>query len=464
MFESAASYQTFVTFLSFFLGLLLIISLFWGYHLLRELSGKDGLIAEKEKENAELSAQSIELQLENASITQELVHYEESKKLIKSYIDKVEALHGEKSLLYARNEALEMKLMEQEKHALERLELMRENKDEIKNEFERLASRVLESNSRKFADFSKEGIGSILSPLGREIESFRKQVNETYEKESRDRILLQNEITLLKELNTRMSVEAVNLTKALKGESKRQGVWGEMVLEKVLEVSGLRKGIEYEREVHYRDDESRAYRPDVIVKLPENRDMIIDSKSSLVAYEHYMSSDDEAHRNMSLRQHIASLKKHIDGLSEKNYDRLRGANALDFVLMFVPIEGAFSLAIEHEPALYEYALRKKVLVVTPATLLIALRAVESVWRNERQHQNAKEIARLAGSMVDKFVLLGEDMLKVSKQLDGLQNSFLGVQNKLTTGKGNLVRQALRLRELGAQSTKEIPGELNNEQI
>jgi len=421
------------------------------------------MLNQKGEEWARLMEQTHRLQIENASITQELIHFDEAKRHIVSYQEQLKKLTDEKSYLYGRNEALLVKLQEQERYERKHLEMIQENKEEIKNEFERLASSVLEKNSQKFAHLSKEGIGGLLTPLGKEIETFRQQVALTYEKESRDRLLLQNEISLLKDLNIKISTDAINLTNALKGDNKQQGVWGEMVLEKVLETSGLRKGIEFEREVSYKDGENRLYRPDVVVKLPENRDLIIDSKCSLIAYEQTINTDDITQKRVALQRHVASLKKHIDGLSEKNYERLSGVNSLDFVLMFVPIEGAFSLALEHEPPLYEYGLTRKILIVTPTTLLIALRAIESLWRNEKQHQNAKEIARLAGSMVDKFVTLGDDILKISKQLETLHNNFLGVQNKLTTGKGNLVRQSLRLKELGAQSTKTIASELVGEE-
>jgi len=421
------------------------------------------MLNQKGEEWARLMEQTHRLQIENASITQELIHFDEAKRHIVSYQEQLKKLTDEKSYLYGRNEALLVKLQEQERYERKHLEMIQENKEEIKNEFERLASSVLEKNSQKFAHLSKEGIGGLLTPLGKEIETFRQQVALTYEKESRDRLLLQNEISLLKDLNIKISTDAINLTNALKGDNKQQGVWGEMVLEKVLETSGLRKGIEFEREVSYKDGENRLYRPDVVVKLPENRDLIIDSKCSLIAYEQTINADDVTQKRVALQRHVASLKKHIDGLSEKNYERLSGVNSLDFVLMFVPIEGAFSLALEHEPPLYEYGLTRKILIVTPTTLLIALRAIESLWRNEKQHQNAKEIARLAGSMVDKFVTLGDDILKISKQFETLHNNFLGVQNKLTTGKGNLVRQSLRLKELGAQSTKTIASELVGEE-
>jgi DNA recombination protein RmuC len=445
------------------LGILLVVSLIGNYLLSNGLRRHKETLNLKEDEWSKLGEQMHKLQIENASIAQELIHYEEAKRLIANYQEQIKKLSDEKSHLYARGEALMVKLQEQERYTHKHLAIIQENKEEIKNEFERLAFKVLENNSQKFAHLSREGILGVLTPLGKEIESFRNQVALTYEKESRDRILLQNEISLLKDLNIKISTDAINLTKALKGDNKQQGIWGEMVLEKVLETSGLRKGIEYEREVSYKDEENRLYRPDVIVKLPENRDLIIDSKSSLIAYEHYINTDDAAQKTLSLQRHIASLKKHIDGLSQKNYDRLRGTNSLDFVLMFIPIEGAFSLALEHDPPLYEYGFARKILIVTPTTLLIALRAVESLWRNERQHQNAKEIAKLAGSMVDKFVVLGDDILKISKQFETLQNNFLGVQNRLTTGKGNLVRQALRLKELGAQSTKTIASELVGEE-
>jgi len=325
-----------------------------------------------------------------------------------------------------------------------------------------LAKKVFEGNSQKFAEFSKENLDSMIKPLQTQISEFKKQVSDTYNSESRDRAVLKNEINSLKELNEKISKDAINLTNALKGENKQQGVWGEMVLEHVLEASGLRKGHEFEREVSLKTDDNEILRPDVVVHLPDNRDLIIDAKTSLVAYERYVNATDEESKAQYLKAHLNSIRKHVSDLSSKNYERLVEVNTLDFIFMFMPIEGALAVALEHDNSIYDNAFRNKILLVGPTTLLVAMRAVENVWKFERQNQNAQEIARRAGAMYDKFVGFSEDLMKISKQVDNIQSSFSAARNKLSDGKGNLVRQVEQLKELGAQTSKKIPKSLAGE--
>jgi len=302
----------------------------------------------------------------------------------------------------------------------------------------------------------------MIKPRQTQISEFKKQVADTYNSESQDRAVLKNEINSLKELNEKISKDAINLTNALKGDSKQQGVWGEMVLENVLEASGLRKGFEFEREVSLRTDENEILRPDVVVHLPDNRDLIIDAKTSLVAYERFVNAVDEESKALHLNTHLTSIKAHVEGLSNKNYERLKEVNTLDFIFMFMPIEGALAVALEHDSSIYDNAFKNKILLVGPTTLLVAMRAVENVWKYERQNQNAQEIARRAGAMYDKFVGFSEDLMKISKQIDGIQGSFSAARSKLSDGKGNLVRQVQQLKELGAQTSKKIPKELRGE--
>ena len=357
------------------------------------------------------------------------------------------------------NARLLMKLESEERHSSSQAEMMYSHKLEIKEEFEALAKKVFEGNSEKFAEFSKESLDSMIKPLQTQITEFKKQVSDTYNTESQDRAVLKNEINSLKELNEKISKDAINLTNALKGDSKTQGVWGEMVLENVLEASGLRKGFEFEREVTLRTDDNDVLRPDVIVHLPDNRDLIIDAKTSLVAYERYVNSADETTKALHLTTHLNSIRAHVEGLANKNYERLKEVNTLDFIFMFMPIEGALAVALEHDSSIYDNAFKNKILLVGPTTLLVAMRAVENVWKFERQNQNAQEIARRAGAMYDKFVGFSEDLMKISRQIDGVQGSFLAARNKLTDGKGNLVKQVEQLKELGAQTSKKIPKEL-----
>jgi DNA recombination protein RmuC len=376
--------------------------------------------------------------------------------------DRQDAILEENSKYRTNNARLLMKLESEERHASTQKEMMLNHKKEIKDELEALAKKVFDGNSQKFAEFSKENLDNMIKPLQTQITEFKKQVADTYNTESQDRAVLKNEINSLKELNKKISKDAINLTNALKGDSKQQGVWGEMVLENVLEASGLRKGHEFEREVSLRTDENEILRPDVVVHLPDNRDVIIDAKTSLVAYERFVNAGDDDARALHLATHLNSIRAHVEGLANKNYERLKEVNTLDFIFMFMPIEGALAVALEHDSSIYDNAFKNKILLVGPTTLLVAMRAVENVWKYERQNQNAQEIARRAGAMYDKFVGFSEDLMKISKQIDGIQGSFSAARNKLSDGKGNLVRQVQQLKELGAQTNKKIPKELSGD--
>jgi len=342
-----------------------------------------------------------------------------------------------------------------------RLRELKEAKEQMRREFEWTASQIMEQNGVRFGEISKERIEGVLAPLREQIEAFRSRIEMVHTQETRSLAALINEIKNLKSLNMQISKEAVNLTRALRGDHKLQGIWGEMVLERVLETSGLRKGEEYEREVHLRNGERKHYRPDVIVHLPEGRDIVIDAKTSLSAYERYMAAKSEEEKRRWKKAHLEAIKNHIEGLSRKDYTKLQGIETLDFVLMFIPVEGALALALEAEPALYEKAFEKNILPVTPTTLLTALRTVENLWRHERRNRNAMKIAEQAGTLYDKFVGFVEDMQKIGAQIDTLQRSYDGAMNKLREGRGNLIRQTELLKELGAKTAKELPKEVRD---
>ena len=425
-----------------------------------DLASKIEYIGTLQTENGTLEKELSQTQtkLENLeAIHENLV---EEHKLLQ---ERFEQLQEDNHKYQVNNARLLMKLEAENRYTSSKLEMMQEHKKELKTEFERLAKQIFEGNSEKFAEFSKQNIDSMIKPLQTQIEEFKKQVSETYNTESQDRAVLKNEIRSLKELNEKISKDAINLTNALKGESKQQGVWGEMVLEHVLEASGLRKGFEFEREVSLQTDEGETLRPDVVVHLPDNRDLIIDAKTSLLSYERYVNAEDEENKTVHLTAHLNSIKMHIETLANKNYERLKEVNTLDFIFMFMPIEGALAVALEHDSSIYDNAFKKKILLVGPTTLLVAMRAVENVWKYERQNQNAQEIARRAGAMYDKFVRFSEDLIKISKQIDAVQSSFSAAKNKLSDGKGNLVRQVQQLKELGAQTSKQIPKELKGEE-
>lgn len=383
------------------------------------------------------------------------VHYE----LLQKSFEKQEESHA---LLSKRNEdlvALNNSLHLQVHETKIKVDEQKKHRDELKKEFTHLASKVFEGNSKEFTKLSGENLSALIKPMESQISDFKKQINTLYSEESKDRAMLKQEIISLKELNHQISQDAINLTKALKGEKKQQGIWGEMILEKVLESSGLRKGEEYTREVALKNYEGKTYRPDVLVHLPDDRDLIIDAKTSLNAYEKFISADTSELKEVYLAEHIKATRHHIKDLAEKNYEKLLGINTLDFIFMFVPIEGALALALEKDPSLYDDAFKRHILLVGPTTLLIGLRAIENVWKYEKQTQNAKEIASRAGALYDKFVNFSEDMVKLSRQFDTLQGSFESAKKRLSEGKGNIVRQVEQLKEMGAKTTKKIPKEL-----
>jgi DNA recombination protein RmuC len=351
----------------------------------------------------------------------------------------------------AEFENIEAKLRDQ-KQELEKLQ------EKFTKEFENLANKILESKSEKFTKQNKENIDGILKPLQEKIEKFEKKVDESH-KESIDRhAMLRQQIIGLKELNEQMSKEATNLTKALKGDSKIQGNWGELVLERVLEKSGLEKDREYFVQTSFTTEEGKRVLPDVVLHLPDNKRMIIDSKVSLVAYERFVNEEDDDLRKGFLKEHIGSLKKHIDQLSEKNYQDIYQIESPDFVLLFVPIEPAFAIAINQDNNIYNWAFEKNIVIVTPTTLLATLRTRDSMWNNQKQQQNAIEIATQAGALYDSFTNLTDELIKVGKQIGTVQGSYENAMKKLT-GKGNLVTRVERLKKLGAKASKTIDEKL-----
>ncbi len=330
--------------------------------------------------------------------------------------------------------------------------------EKFTKEFENLANKILEEKSTKFAEQNSKSLQEILKPLQSNIEKFEKKVDDTH-KESIDRhAALRQQIIGLRELNAQMSKETINLTKALKGDSKTQGNWGELVLERVLEKSGLEKGREYEMEKSFADEtgNQQRLRPDVIIHLPDNKKMIVDSKVSLTAYEQFVNTDDEQEQDQFLKEHIASLNRHVSQLSEKKYEDLYQIESPDFVLLFVPIEPAFAIAINNDNQLYNKAFEKNIVIVTPSTLLATLRTIDTMWNNEKQQRNAIEIARQAGALYDKFEGLITDLTKVGKKMDEAKTEYKGAMNKLVEGRGNLITSVEKIKKLGAKAKKSLP--------
>jgi len=334
-------------------------------------------------------------------------------------------------------------------------------KTTLSDQFKNLANDILEEKSKRFAEQNQQNLDTLLKPLQEKLTDFRKQVDDTYQSEARERFALKQEVEKLAGLNIKMTDETRALTNALKGESKTQGDWGELVLETILENSGLRKGEEYlVQDSHTIDDGSRL-QPDVVIRLPESKHLVIDSKVSITAYTRYIQAEDDATKTAELNSHVLSIKQHIQGLSAKNYQDLYGVGSIDFVLMFIPIEPAFLAAMRHAPDIYQEALKKNIVMVCPSTLLATVRTVAHLWRQEHQNRNAQEIARQCAMLYDKFVGFVEDLDKVGQRLEQAQVSYGDAIGKLKTGRGNLIRTAENVKKLGVKPNKSLPTKLTD---
>jgi DNA recombination protein RmuC len=373
--------------------------------------------------------------------------------------------HQEKSsMLRETVSRLETQLQEERSQHQEKLALLDESREKMSLEFKNLASEILEKKGRDFTESNRENIENILKPLREKIQQFEKKVEDTYDRESKERFSLAREIKSLQELNVKISEDAINLTNALKGESKTQGIWGEFVLERLLEESGLQKGREYELQVSMRTEEGNLRQPDVVVHLPEGKDVIIDSKVSLSAYERYYSEQDETRRQEALKQHIQSIRTHIRTLSEKDYHNLDAVRTLDFVMMFLPVEAAFALAVQHDASLFTEAFDRNIALVGPTTLMATLRTIQNIWRYEHQNRNALDIAKRAGSLYDKFVAFTTDLEDIGRRIDQTQAAYDQAHKKLRSGRGNLVSNVEKLRKLGARTSKALPESLVDESV
>ncbi len=366
--------------------------------------------------------------------------------------------HLQQQLLRAKtaNADIHARLEEQAKSASEKLQLLQQAEQQLKTQFENLAAKIFEERGKQFTEHNKTALDHIVAPLRQQLGDFKTRIENIYDNETKDRISLRQEIVSLRRDTEKMNQEALNLTRALKGSKKTQGNWGEMILEKVLEQSGLRKGVEYETQGAFRDHDNRLFKPDVIVRLPENKDVVIDSKVSLLAYEKFCSTEDDHEREAALKAHVQAVREHIKGLSGKDYSDLKGLRSLDFVLLFMPIEAAFMAAFQADEKLFNDAFEHKIVVVTPTTLLATLRTVDNIWRYERQNENARAIADKAGALYDKIRGFVEDFEKLGRQLTTVGQTYDVIMNKLTTGNGNLIRQAGSFVDLGVKVKKEFP--------
>ncbi|GIV38011.1 MAG: DNA recombination protein RmuC [Cyclobacteriaceae bacterium] len=405
-----------------------------------------GWVMGKLRYMAELSEKTSQVKAEqerNTALKQHIQTLEE--KLEKERL-RIEELSRSLSATEADYRNLEEKLSERQKE-------LYELQEKFKTEFENLANKILEDKSKKFAEQNKTALSDLLTPLKEKISLFEKKVEETYDRELRDKVSLREEVRKLHELNHKLTEEASNLTRALKGDVKKQGDWGEFILETILERSGLMRDIEYRMQVVTKNAEGSAIKPDCLVMLPDNRHIIIDSKVSLSDYEQYVNADDDEQREYFLKAHLDSLKSHVKLLSDKNYYSSLDFNTPDFVLMFVPIEASFSVALQKDPDLFNFAWDKRIVIVGPTTLLATLRTVASIWKMQKQSQHALEIADESGKLYDKFVAFVEDLKKVGHQLNQTKDTYTDAMRKLYEGKGNLISKAEKIRELGAKTTK-----------
>ncbi len=400
-------------------------------------------------------------QLQQRAETAETAMAVDSEKL--SQLDGLKAELAAKteqaSALQLQSTELQTRLEQEQKRFVEQQQLIAQAKQEMGREFEGLAHKIFDAKqqqfSQQFSQQSKQTLEGSIDPLRTQLKEFRQRVEDVYDKENAERNKLVGQITELQKQTQQIGQDAVNLATALKGDNKAQGNWGEVILERLLEQSGLQKGREYDTQVALKNEEGQRRNPDVIIRLPENKDIVIDSKVSLNGYERYCSSDDESERQAALKQHITSLRTHIADLSIKDYERLDGIRSLDFVFIFVPIEAAFMLALQQEPALFREAYDKHIILVSPTTLLATLRTVENIWRYEKQNKNAEKIATQAGGLYDQFVLLLDSLGEIGRHLQKTQDAYETTEKRLKTGRGNLVKRVDDLKKLGAKTKKSL---------
>ena len=410
------------------------------------------------KKEAEFNKILAEISAENKSQNQKIAEQQElnfkQNTEIKELQNDKNQLIGLKSQLSAQNENLQ-KLLDSQKEEIAKMQ------EVAKTEFQNLANKILEEKTLKFTEQNQQNLKNILNPLQEKITDFEKKVENTHKESIDYHAALRQQIIGLKDLNVQMSKETVNLTKALKGDSKIQGNWGELVLERVLEKSGLEKGREYEIQKSFVTEEGNRVQPDVVINLPDGKKMIVDSKVSLTSYEKYINEDDEELKSAFLKEHVNSLKRHVEQLGNKNYQHLYEMESPDFVLLFIPIEPAFAIALNEDTLLYNKAFEKNIVIVTPSTLLATLRTIDSMWTNQKQQDNAIEIARQAGALYDKFEGFVTDLVKIGKKMDEAKTEYEGAMNKLVDGKGNLITSVQKLKIMGAKAKKSLPDPILN---
>lgn len=438
----------------------LVVGLVLGF-VITKLAGRAKILQleqEVEKAAAKGNDELNNLDKQNALLSQKIAGLEQEKQaLLEKYENEIKGRQEAEKNIVALNSAfknLEEKL-ETEKKQLEELQ------NKFKMEFENIANKILKQNTFEFNQTSNKAMSDLLTPLKEKIIDFEKKVEDTYQKGIKDQTDLKAELKKLYDLSIALDKDAQNLTKALKSDTKKQGNWGEVILERVLERSGLIKDQEYFLQYSAKSEEGATLRPDVLIKLPENKHLVIDSKVSLTAYTEFASAEDDLTQAAALKRHLDSIKKHVKELSEKQYDKLLGINTPDFVLMFMPIEPAFGVAVQADHELFNYAWKERVVIVSPTTLLATLRTVASIWKYEKQTQNAMEIADRGGKLYDKFESFVKDLETVGTNLERASKSYDDAHKKLTSGPGNLIRQVEQLKEMGVPTKKSLPQQYLN---
>ena len=434
--------------LIFFLIAITSVSFTLFYFSKRALALKVGELRNIQNELLLLSQQ-------NAQLKQDTQH---QKELAASNDELKDLLSNERVMLaraQAQNEAQQNRINALLEAHEDKINTMAESEKRLQTQFENLANKIFEEKQNHYTQQTKHNIEAVLAPFKSDLEGFKRQISEQHIREGQERASLKTEILGLKELNQKITAEAAALTNALKGDNKKQGNWGEVVLERILKESGLREGHEFDTQVNATSNDGKRYQPDVVVHLPNDKDVIIDSKVSLAAYERYFNCEDDNERSRYLVQHVASIKGHIKGLGNKDYQALKEIKTLDYVLLFIPIEAAFLLAVEEEPDLVTMALNNNIMLVSPTNLLVALRTINNIWQYEYQNRNAQQIAEQGAKLYDKFVGFITEMEKVGKSLDNAHASYQSAMNKLNNGRGNIVRQVEKLRELGVQPNKKL---------
>jgi DNA recombination protein RmuC len=413
------------------------------------------LVWRRRRDDGSAALDQVRLQTELAAKQQEHARLQAELAAVREQL-----LQSQQQLAEARAEAA--RWQEREKHQQERLQWLEQSREQMKKDFEALSAKIFEERSLKLQEQNRTGLDDVLKPFREQLQDFRRRVDQIHSDDNRQQATLLEQIRNLQQLNQKMVEDARHLTNALKGQTKTQGNWGEMILERILEESGLVRGREYETQVSKTSESGQRRQPDVIVHLPDNKDVIIDAKVSLTAYERFCREDDEDLRRAALEEHVQSLRAHIRGLNRKEYEGLEGVQTLDFVLLFIPVEAAFLSAMEKSPELYNEAYNKHIVLVSPTTLLVTLRTINNIWRNEYQNRNALEIADRAGRICDQVTLLAESLDDVGDKLGRAQKAFDLTYDRLSRGRGNLLSQAHKLESLGARARKQLPAPQDDE--